>query len=98
MDPLPTNGSHFGMSPEDVQAPERRVCDCGATMYREQFGWQCPAEECRNFRQDGGGDVFTPINDCEHKDKEDGCCSHPKNMTPECHVDACPRLHPILRK
>lgn len=67
-------------------------------MYREQFGWQCPAEECRNFSADGGGDVFTPINDCEHKDAQDGCCSHPKNMTPECHVNACPRLHPILRK
>lgn len=37
--------------------------------------------------------VFTPITDCEHKNAEDGCCSHPKNMTPECHVAACPRLH-----
>lgn len=37
--------------------------------------------------------VFTPITDCEHKDKEDGCCHHPQNMTPECHVNACPRLH-----
>lgn len=41
--------------------------------------------------------VFTPINDCEHKDPEDGCCSHPKNMTPECHVMACPRLHPRIK-
>lgn len=37
--------------------------------------------------------TFTPITDCEHKDPQDGCCSHPKNMTPECHVGACPRLH-----
>jgi len=37
--------------------------------------------------------VFTPIKDCEHKDAVDGCCHHPRNMTPECHVGACPRLH-----
>lgn len=37
--------------------------------------------------------VFTPIADCEHKDPIDGCCRNPKNMTPECHVAACPRLH-----
>ena len=37
--------------------------------------------------------VFTPITDCSHKDHDDGCCHHPKNMTPECHVHACPRLH-----
>lgn len=42
--------------------------------------------------------VYTPITDCEHKDAVDGCCSHPKNMTPECHVDACPRLHSRLRR
>ena len=42
--------------------------------------------------------VYTPINDCEHKDHEDGCCSHPKNFTPECHVNACPRLHPLIVK
>jgi len=41
--------------------------------------------------------MFTPIVDCEHKDAEDACCHHPRNMTPECHVDACPRLHPRLR-
>lgn len=40
--------------------------------------------------------VYTPIIDCEHKDAVDGCCSHPKNMTPECHVNACPRLHRLL--
>lgn len=37
--------------------------------------------------------TYTPITDCEHKDAADGCCHHPKNMTPECHADACPRLH-----
>lgn len=73
-----------------------------------QLLWQCYAEECRNYRKMcpfcGGtcaeGDcavIFTPITDCEHKDQQDGCCSHPKNMTPECHVAACPRLHQRLR-
>lgn len=41
--------------------------------------------------------VYTPIKDCEFKNAEDGCCSHPKNMTPECHVNACPRLNPKLQ-
>src|SRR5690606_180995 len=36
--------------------------------------------------------VFRPIRDCEHADPEDGCCLHPKNQTPECHMNACPRL------
>lgn len=35
--------------------------------------------------------VFRPIKDCEHVGG-DGCCCHPKNPTPECHVHACPRL------
>lgn len=38
-------------------------------------------------------ETFTPIIDCEHKDAVDGCCSHPKNCTPECHVWVCPRLN-----
>ncbi len=42
--------------------------------------------------------VFTPITDCEFKDREDGCCSHPKNGTPECHPHACPRLSPKLKR
>jgi hypothetical protein len=37
--------------------------------------------------------VYTPITDCEFKDPVDGCCTNSKNMTPECHVAACPRLH-----
>lgn len=41
--------------------------------------------------------IYTPIIDCEYKDHEDGCCSHPKNGTPECHVAACPRLNRKLR-
>lgn len=36
---------------------------------------------------------FTPISDCSHKFKEDGSCGHPSNITPECHVLACPRIH-----
>lgn len=36
--------------------------------------------------------VFKPILDCEFADPVDGCCTHPKNFTPECHVGACPRL------
>lgn len=42
--------------------------------------------------------IYTPIRDCSHKDAEDGCCLHPKNMTPECHPDACPRLDQRLFK
>lgn len=48
-------------------------------------GRDCAEGDCVVF--------FTPIEDCEHKDAVDGCCAHPKNFTPECHVDACPRLH-----
>lgn len=40
--------------------------------------------------------VFTPIKDCEFKDKDDGCCHHPKAFTPECHINACLRLHPNI--
>jgi hypothetical protein len=35
---------------------------------------------------------FAPVVDCRYQDKEDGCCSHPKNHTPECHIGACPRI------
>lgn len=48
-------------------------------------GGDCPDGDCAV--------VFKPIIDCEFADPKDGCCSHPKNMTPECHVAACPRLH-----
>ena len=41
--------------------------------------------------------VFRPIVDCEHADTVDGCCNHPKNLTPECHVGACPRLDKRVR-
>lgn len=37
-------------------------------------------------------DPTTPIPNCEFKNSEDGCCSHPKNATPECHKHACPRI------
>lgn len=46
-------------------------------------------EECLN--------VFKPIIDCEHADTVDGCCNYPKNLTPECHVGACPRLDKRVR-
>lgn len=36
--------------------------------------------------------VFTPIKDCEFKDKTDGCCLNPAALTPECHINACIRL------
>ena len=56
-----------------------------------------PAPECcycgGAHEADNCPTTYTPIKDCEHKDADDGCCHHPKNMTPECHVGACPRLH-----
>jgi len=33
-----------------------------------------------------------PINNCRYGSAEDGTCSHPKNMTPECTEDSCPEL------
>lgn len=41
--------------------------------------------------------IFRPIEDCEHVAKVDGTCAHPGNLTPECHVCACPRLDRRLR-
>lgn len=38
--------------------------------------------------------VFKPIKECEFSQPEDGCCSHPKNMTPECEIDALIELTP----
>lgn len=38
--------------------------------------------------------VFKPIIDCVHANTLDGTCEHSENMTPECHVGACPRLDP----
>ena len=35
-----------------------------------------------------------PIPHCKYGSEEDGTCSHPKNMTPECTEDACPELDP----
>lgn len=40
--------------------------------------------------------VFTPILNCEHQDENDGCCHHPKNSTPECHIFCCPKLTPAV--
>lgn len=39
-----------------------------------------------------------PIVACEHADPEDGTCRHPKNMTPECHVFACPKISPVVKR
>ena len=37
------------------------------------------------------GDFARPFENCEHVG-EDGCCDHPKAMTPECHYGAdCPK-------
>ncbi len=34
-----------------------------------------------------------PITNCEHADPEDGCCTHPEALTPECHPNAdCPPI------
>jgi len=43
-------------------------------------------------------DVWTPINDCSWKDEEDGTCCHPRNITPECHIGCCPRIHLKIAK
>jgi hypothetical protein len=32
-----------------------------------------------------------PIKDCQYA-QNDSCCGYPKAPTPECHIDACPRL------
>lgn len=48
-------------------------------------GRTCAPGDCVAF--------FPPIRDCEFIIPADGCCSHRKNPTPECHADVCPRLH-----
>ena len=40
----------------------------------------------------------TPIRDCAWQDREDGTCSNPNNMTPECHIWICPQLAPWIEK
>ncbi len=40
--------------------------------------------------------IFAPLLNCPHQDKEDGCCHHPGQPTPECHVFACPMLDPRI--
>ena len=67
----------------DQPAPAMPCCFCD--LPGDHSPDECPA-------------VFTPIADCEHKDADDGCCAHPKNFTPECHANACPRIHPRLRE
>ena len=34
-----------------------------------------------------------PIKDCQYA-QDDGCCGYPDAPTPECHIDACPRMSP----
>jgi hypothetical protein len=34
--------------------------------------------------------VYVPYQNCGWKDESDGCCSHPRNATPECHQFCCP--------
>ena len=31
--------------------------------------------------------ILSEIFACEHKDREDGTCSYPDNLTPECHEE-----------
>ena len=33
---------------------------------------------------------YVPFLNCGWKSAEDGCCSHPRNATPECHQFCCP--------
>lgn len=44
------------------------------------------------------GDVLDPIPDCSHHNEVDRLCNHPKNITPECHINCCPRLNPEVRE
>jgi len=37
-------------------------------------------------------EMVRPVPNCEHANDGDGLCSHPRNMTPECHDGACPRV------
>lgn len=71
--------------------------ECKDCLYESELAPAAGSEGCCYCSGDHDADdcptTFTPIEDCEHKDPEDGCCHHPKNMTPECHVGACPRLH-----
>jgi transcriptional regulator with XRE-family HTH domain len=32
------------------------------------------------------------IKGCRHMDKDDGCCMHPDNLTPECTINSCPGI------
>lgn len=68
------------------ECPPSRCLHGGKCVY---CGGDCADGDCTV--------VFTPIADCEHKDPVDGTCRNPKNMTPECHVGACPRLHPRIK-
>ena len=56
----------------------------GATKSHAPLG-QAELVGCAN-------EILTPIKDCSYQDREDGCCGHDSNMTPECHHGACPRL------
>lgn len=74
----------LGCAQEKPPSPEK--VESGACGY---CGGNHLPEVCPN--------VFRPIVDCEHADTVDGCCNHPKNLTPECHVGACPRLDKRIR-
>jgi hypothetical protein len=34
--------------------------------------------------------IYTPFLNCGWKHLQDGTCSHPQNVTPECHQHICP--------
>ncbi|QQR47782.1 hypothetical protein JKA73_17765 [Myxococcus xanthus] len=40
----------------------------------------------------GGEDYPRPVANCGHVNAVDGLCTHPDNITPECHEHACPLL------
>jgi hypothetical protein len=35
-------------------------------------------------------EIYVPFLNCGHKSNEDGTCTHPVNITPECHQFICP--------
>jgi hypothetical protein len=55
-------------------------------------GWALAWADVRTLMPVDEDGLVVPIIDCTHKDANDGTCAHPRNMTPECHVNACPRL------
>lgn len=42
-------------------------------------------------------EYLNPIPDCSYHNEVDTLCTHPDNITPECHSNCCPRLSKQVR-